>query len=121
MKSRCAVAVLAVAILSLCGCDNYDFVDKTQVVKKSDLKEYVIVNKDDLEKLKAEAATARRIGRFQLYARGFRTWRLDTSTGDSCLVLTIESDWKTKEAQLSQCPFTMPEKPNEVAVRTLQP
>lgn len=93
----------ALVLLPIAGCENYDLVDKSQqlIVDKS---QYEAIKKTDLEKLRAEAEIGRSVGRYQLHRVGYRTWRLDTATGKTCLLFSTKEDWKTEDAQASACP-----------------
>jgi len=109
------------ATIFLVACDNLDIVDKSQskVITKEQAKEYVLVNRADLEQLKLDASAGRSVGRFREYRQGFRTWRLDTSTGNNCILLTTEWDWKKPDTSAQGCDPT-PNVPS-VSVRTLEP
>ena len=110
--------LVALATVSLSACDNLDIVDKQQskVISKEQAKEYVLVNRGDLEQLKIDASLGRSVGRFREYREGLRTWRLDTATGANCILLTTDSDWKKPDTVAQGCnePLVQP-----VAVRTL--
>jgi hypothetical protein len=41
--------------------------------------------------------------RYELRAEGFRTWRFDPDTGNTCIQLTAEWDWKKKETKNQSC------------------
>jgi hypothetical protein len=41
--------------------------------------------------------------RYELRANGLRTWRFDPATGDTCIQLTSEADWKRKETKSQSC------------------
>lgn len=43
------------------------------------------------------------LGRYQLQRDTGRTWRLDTVTGDICLMLASEADWKKPDIQAQGC------------------
>jgi hypothetical protein len=72
-------------------------------VEKLRTGDYELIRKDQLEELKREAQLGKGVGRYQIYSRGFRTWRLDTATGATCLLLTTEVDWKKPETSASGC------------------
>jgi len=76
------------------GCDDYRLADKSKEV---------VISKEEYEQLKASAALAKQVGRYQVHREGFRTWRLDTATGRSCLLLTTEADWKSAGSTASSC------------------
>jgi hypothetical protein len=73
-------------VLVLAGCD----VDKIQKANSDD---YVLIKKTELEQLKQQAELGRAVGRFREFRDGFRTWRLDTATGKTCIMLTTDYDW----------------------------
>lgn len=43
------------------------------------------------------------LGRYQLQRDTGRTWRLDTATGDICLMLAPETDWKKPDIKAMGC------------------
>lgn len=47
--------------------------------------------------------TLRGVGRFQLIPLGVRVWRLDTVTGQNCLLLTSDEDWKKPTVSAQGC------------------
>lgn len=81
-------------LLLLASCGDVDVVDKSKDV---------VVSKVEYDRLKADAALGRQVGRFQIYKNGFRTWRLDSATGRSCLLLTTDEDWKTGAKDQISC------------------
>jgi len=99
------VSVLTLALFTACilsGCDDYQIADKSkeQVADKS---KEVVISKAEYDALKAEAAQAKQVGRYQIHREGPRTWRLDTSTGRSCLLLASEYDWQHDGAKQNSC------------------
>lgn len=76
------------------GCDDYQMADKSKEV---------VISKQEYDQLKAAAAQAKQVGRYQLHRDGSRTWRLDTSTGHSCLLLATEYDWKSSGSSQNSC------------------
>ena len=76
------------------GCGDYKVVNS---------REYEVITKNELTQLKKEAEIGRSVGRYQTFARGIRTWRLDTATGENCLLLTSEEDWKKPDTAASAC------------------
>ena len=57
---------------------------------------YELVLRDDLAKL-------RNIGRYQQFTQGGKTWRLDSATGQTCLLLASEAEWKKADVSASAC------------------
>jgi len=100
-----ALGTATIATLILTGCAGYHIVEEKdyQNVAKINGGEYELVNKAELAQLKTEAAIGRSVGRYQVYSRGFRTWRLDTATGEACLLLTTEADWKKPDTTARSC------------------
>jgi len=70
---------------------------------------YEPIRSDDLTQLRNELTQLRRqaepggnVGRFQLHQMGTRTWRFDTATGEICLLLTSDTEWKDKKLNLNR-------------------
>lgn len=61
--------------------------------------------RSEIEKLKAEVETAKNVGRYQMRDQGRRTWRFDTVTGRTCLLLAPEEDWKKGEVSAESCAY----------------
>jgi hypothetical protein len=40
---------------------------------------------------------------YELRNEGFRTWRFDPATGETCVQLTNPADWKRKETKAQSC------------------
>lgn len=101
MKTR-TLALPFLAAFALSGCGDLDVVDKSKydVVDKS---QYVAISKSEYEQLRAAALEAKQVGRYQIHREGFRTWRLDTATGKSCLLLTVDADWKGAAKDQTSC------------------
>lgn len=91
---RWTMVLLALVMCVLYGCDDYQFAEKSKEV---------VISKEEYDQLKATAALAKQVGRYQLHREGSRTWRLDTATGHSCLLLASEYDWKTDAAKENSC------------------
>src|SRR6185437_8375781 len=95
--------LLSVALL--CSCGDLTVADTKQevVLKKEELKDYVLVNRQDLEQLKADASIGKSVGRYHQYREGMRTFRLDTATGQNCILLTTDWDWKNPDVSSQNC------------------
>jgi hypothetical protein len=62
----------------------------------------------EVKQLKAEVAELKEKPKqpehhYELRKEGFRTWRFDPSTGETCVQLTTEADWKNKKTQSESC------------------
>lgn len=88
------LALALAASFALSGCEDFDVVDKSKDV---------VISKAEYDQLRAAALEAKQTGRYQLHREGFRTWRLDTATGKSCLLLTIDADWKGAAKDQTTC------------------
>lgn len=85
------IGLTIVAASTMFGCGDFDVVDKSKEV---------VISKAEYDQLKASAALGKQVGRYQIHREGVRTWRLDTATGRSCLLLTTEADWNNPKTQL---------------------
>jgi hypothetical protein len=94
------------------GCGDFDVVDTSKNVVvpveeykqlKVDTTKDVVISKAEYEQLKTDAALAKQVGRYQIDREGIRTWRLDTATGRSCLLLASEADWKKPNIESESC------------------
>ena len=96
-------ALLFVCVsLALIGCD-YDVVETKELEKLKAAEAEVSRLKEENSQLKQQVATLKSIGRYQIHQSGYRTWRLDTATGQDCLLLTSTEDWKKFDTALQQC------------------
>lgn len=42
---------------------------------------------------------------YELKSQGLRTWRFDSSTGQTCIQLTSDYDWKKPDTMRQSCPY----------------
>ena len=56
--------------------------------------------KTDVVELKQKPKTEHH---YELRNEGLRTWRFDSATGDTCIQLTSDADWKRKETKAQSC------------------
>jgi hypothetical protein len=107
MKIKQVMIVVFILTAFQPGCSDLEYtksqteVDALQKIRSG---QYELVKSDELAQLRKDAEIGRSVGRFQLHREGYRTWRLDTATGYSCLLLTSESDWKKPETVAAGCP-----------------
>ena len=104
------MALAAIAMLGTQGCTSNgelatNIVSDSEYanVKKLESGQYTLIANQELTELKHEAELGKSVGRYQIHAEGFRTWRLDTSTGQICLLLTSEEDWKAPKIAAQGC------------------
>jgi hypothetical protein len=105
VKTYVLMVTLLLPVALLIGCDDYQIVENSDAAIAQKVKSgaYELIKKEDLAQLKHDADLGKAVGRYQIYRNGFRTWRLDSSTGNTCILLTTEADWKTPEAMASAC------------------
>ncbi len=94
MKTTPLLMLALVASCTLSGCDDFQLADKSKEV---------VISKAEYDQLKAAAAQAKQVGRYQLHREGSGTWRLDTATGHSCLLLATETNWKNERLNENSC------------------
>jgi len=61
---------------------------------------------NDVKQLKADVAALKQKPvehHYELRNEGFRTFRFDPATGDTCIQLTTPEDWKRKESKQNSC------------------
>ncbi len=93
-------------LFTLAGCDTYVYVSKKEY---DGLQQNVAESTKQLSNTKKELEEARvKIGemqahRYSMFRQASRTWRMDAVTGNSCLMLTTEQDWKRPETARESC------------------
>jgi hypothetical protein len=76
---------------------------EVEALRKLRTGQYGLIKSDELAQLRRDAEIGRSVGRFQIHRVGFRTWRLDTATGFSCLLPTTDADWKNPDTAAQGC------------------
>jgi hypothetical protein len=107
MKIKRIVIVVFILATFQLGCAGLEVATSQadiEALQKIRSGQYELIKSGDLAQLKKDAEIGRSVGRFHLEVIGFRTWRLDTATGTSCLLLTSEAEWKKPEIQTEACP-----------------
>ncbi|SRR5216684_3282604 len=89
--------------LVLIGC-GYDVVETKEIVKLRSAESELAKLKEENARLAQEVASLKTVGRYQIHQNGFRTWRLNTATGQDCLLLTSKEDWKKLDTVMQGCP-----------------
>ena len=99
MLVRIAVVVVCCAFLAGCDANTLGYIDQSK---------YDALQKQ-LEKTAADLMTAQQqvaecqAHKYEIYRNGFRTWRLDTVTGATCILLTSDADWKKPDTAAQGC------------------
>lgn len=83
------------ALLTNSGCDS-----QKQEQRIRSLETEIGQLKTDVAELKQKPKTEHR---YELRNQGFRTFRFDPATGDTCIKLTTPADWKRKDTQAQSC------------------
>lgn len=93
-------------VLSLVLLVNSDDCDpQKQNQRISSLESEVKQLKDKVAELE-QKQTAAPEHHYELRNEGFRTFRFDPATGDTCIKLTSTADWKRKETKAQSCECT---------------
>lgn len=98
MRNQTAVLL---ACVFLCGCAASDlgYVEKP---KYDALQQELTKAQDDLKTAQSVVAECQ-AHKYQVYTQAYRTWRLDTITGETCLLLAPTSDWKKPDTEAQSC------------------
>jgi hypothetical protein len=91
------------SLLLLVNSDDCDPQKQNQRI--SSLESEVKQLKDKVAELE-QKQTATPEHHYELRNEGFRTFRFDSATGDTCIKLTSEADWKRKETKEQSCDCT---------------
>ena len=96
--------IWAIGLVGLVGCDAKIVTgEESEAVAKLRSGAYELVKAADLAQLRRDAAIGTSVGRFEHFASGFRTWRLDSATGAVCILLAPETDQKEPKLAPSWC------------------
>jgi hypothetical protein len=98
MKAR-AVLCLSLSLLFVCACEDAGYVEKAKYDRleqeNAELKKQLAEKDEEIKK------TPRH--HYSLDREGFRTFRFDADTGQSCIMLTTEGDWKNQKVKSQSC------------------
>lgn len=103
MKGIIATTMGVLAILQI-ACNKY--VEKS---KYEETQQQLQATRSELEESERKLAEARKQvqelseHKFSTYSSGLRTWRFNSETGEICILLTSESDWKNKKTKNQSC------------------
>ena len=102
-RSALMTALMLLALL-LTGCDAYVDKEKYDTSQKetADLKKQVADLQETLRKAQEQVAECQ-AHKYEIFHKGYRTWRLDTINGTTCILLTTAEDWKKAETKLESC------------------
>lgn len=94
--------LIMVCLVGLSSCDS-ELVDSSELARLKAADAEVQKLRSENAQLTAQLASAKSVGRYQIHQNGFRTWRLDTTTGEDCILLTSEADWKKPGTSVQGC------------------
>jgi hypothetical protein len=103
MKSA-TVAMTGCLLFCLTGCNAY--IEKS---KYEESQRELQKTRAELEETKKQLQEAQKqindlpAHKFSTYRDGPRTWRFDSATGQTCILLAPEWDWKNKETKSQSC------------------
>ena len=102
MKRAAIVVCLCGGFVSF-GCDDYVERSKYDALTKEAAQEKV-----ELDQAKAALAACKQKPEhhYELRKEGLRTFRFDTSSGDTCIQLTSPADWKRPDTIREGCQYT---------------
>jgi hypothetical protein len=84
---------------TLCGCEQAGYVEKAkydQLMQESaELKKQLAEQQEQFNKTPHH--------HYSLHREGFRTFRFDADTGETCVQLTTPEDWKRKDTKAQSC------------------
>lgn len=102
LTSRVWVSFGFVLSLSLSACN--ECVEKS---KYAALQKQVTDTKKQLDelqsKLRKEPEEGTKPGRYETFHQGPRTFRFDSATGETCVLLTTGTDWKNQQTMAQSC------------------
>ena len=102
---RAAAVLLATGMLGGCGGASIRYTPPEDAKALGQLHSglYDLITKEELRQLRTDAELGRKVGRYQRYETDYRTWRLDPATGQKCLLLAPQADWKKAELHWQSC------------------
>jgi cell division protein FtsB len=104
LARRVFIGLVAVCVTVCLGGCGYEAVESQELVRLKVAEAENTRLKQENARLKEQVTNLKSVGRFQIHQNGFRTWRLDTATGQDCLLLASQTDWKKAETSLQACP-----------------
>lgn len=91
-------------LLPLSGCGSY--VEKSQYDESQrqlqEAQTQLAEAKRQLQQAREQVKEASN-PKFSTYKSSFRTWRFNAVTGETCILLTTDDDWKRKKTKAASC------------------
>ncbi len=89
----------ACLLLVACDANTMGYVEKA----KYDALQKQLEDREASLKAAQQQVSECQAHKYQIYQSGWRTWRLDTVTGATCILLTSDSDWKKPATAIQGC------------------
>ncbi len=93
---------LSLLLLALPSCEQAGYIEKAKydkvVQENGDLKKPLADREEEIKKTPCH--------HYSLHREGFRTFRFDADTGETCIELTSPEDWKSKDTKAQSCQCT---------------
>jgi hypothetical protein len=101
---RISPGIFFIVVVLLTGCDAYVEKEKYDASQKdaANLKQQLAEAQESLRKAQEQVAQCQ-AHKYEIFHKGYRTWRLDTITGTTCILLTTTEDWKKLETSNQGC------------------
>jgi hypothetical protein len=99
MLMKMTVVAVCCAFLMACDADTLGYVEKT---KYDALQRQYEKAESDLKAVQQQVSECQ-THKYQIYKSGWRTWRLDSVTGATCILLTTDAEWKKPEIAAQGC------------------
>ena len=97
-------SIIGLVVIFAIGYGVYTFFDK----KPSDADKKQQQQAQEIQELKtriAELENKKPEHHYELRTLGYRTWRFDPATGDSCIQFSTDADWKKVETIRQGCEY----------------
>jgi len=97
----------ALALFFIAGCGTPDLLTDSEKdsIAKLRTNKYTLIANDELATLKYNADLGKSVGRYSIHHEGFQTWRLDSATGYTCLMLASDEVWKKPGMKEQGCNY----------------
>jgi hypothetical protein len=101
---RLFLVALATFLIAGCGSTAEILTDaENDSLTKLRTGNYSLIANEELAALKHDAEVGKSVGRYSVHRDGLQTWRLDSATGQTCLLLAPQEQWNKPEIELESC------------------
>jgi hypothetical protein len=107
MSEETSGSILGLVILGVIGYGLYAYFDKkpSETDQKQQQQQQQAQEIQELKAKITELENKKPEHRYELRTLGFRTWRFDPATGDSCIQFSTATDWKKAETKRQGCEY----------------